>query len=341
MNTDQFDQWMSFADGALATYVPKVLMAVVVLAADLCVIRLVMRGVRWAMSLEHVDQTLQRFLSSLIGWGLENLLFVSVIQMLGVATTSFVAIIGAAGRAVGLALQVTLSNFVGGVLILLFRPYKVSDPIVAQGVTGHVKEIRIFTTTLLTPENKLAMVPSGAMANGNIINHTTEGRLRVDLNFGVSGDSSIADVRRILGEVMKAHPNVMADPRAGQNGKQAQPVGHGAGHTALLRAGALLGCVLRRVRARPGSPPQGRSAGAAGRHQRVHQVRVLLAGRRAGARSAFNPLHGGSDHRQQRFPEFVRLVVPNAGHGFQRFRIGGLRTGDVGKQLVGGHDAGA
>lgn len=215
MNTDQLDQWMSFANGALATYVPKILMALVVLAVGLFVIRLVMRGVQRAMSLKHVDHTLQRFLSSLIGWGLKILLFVSVIQMLGVATTSFVAIIGAAGLAVGLALQGTLANFAGGVLILLFRPYKVGDLIEAQGVTGHVKEIQIFTTTLLTPENKLAMVPNGAMANGNIINYTTEGRLRVDLTFGVSGDSSIAEVRRILGEVMKAHPKVMADPAPG------------------------------------------------------------------------------------------------------------------------------
>ena len=151
-------------------------------------------------------------MGSLIGWGLKALLFVSVIQMLGVATTSFVAVLGAAGLAVGLALQGTLANFAGGVLILLFKPYKVGDLIEAQGEFGSVKEIQIFTTVLLTPENKTAIVPNGAMANGNIINYSREGRIRVDLTVGISYDSDIRKAREVLLKVMADQPNVMKDP---------------------------------------------------------------------------------------------------------------------------------
>ncbi|HEX2616908.1 MAG TPA: mechanosensitive ion channel family protein, partial [Flavobacteriales bacterium] len=115
------DKWLSLAGAAVVSYAPKVLMALLVLWVGLIAIRLFMRGVGRTMSARAVDHTLQRFFLSLVGWGLKILLFVSVIQMLGVATTSFVAIIGAAGLAIGLALQGTLANFAGGVLVLLFR----------------------------------------------------------------------------------------------------------------------------------------------------------------------------------------------------------------------------
>jgi len=225
MNTNQLENWASMAGTAIYTYLPKVLLALVVLVVGLYIIRLLMRGVERTLSAKSVDHTLQRFFISLAGWGMKVLLFISVIQMLGVATTSFVAIIGAAGLAVGLALQGTLANFAGGVLILLFRPYKVGDLVEAQGITGHVKEIQIFTTVLLTPENKLAIVPNGPMANGNIVNYSAEGRIRVDLTFGVAGDTSIAEVRRILVEVMKAEPKVLAEPAPGVTVSKLNPEG--------------------------------------------------------------------------------------------------------------------
>jgi small conductance mechanosensitive channel len=155
---------------------------------------------------------LQRFLSSLLGWGLKILLFISVIQMLGVATTSFVAVIGAAGLAVGLALQGTLANFAGGVLILLFRPYKVGDVIEAQGHAGEVREIQIFTTVLLTVDNRTVIIPNGAMANGNIVNNTEQGRIRVDLPMLVNDHVDVPRVRAVLLDAAKGHPLVLADP---------------------------------------------------------------------------------------------------------------------------------
>jgi small conductance mechanosensitive channel len=215
MNDLHADEWLSRGGAIVLTYLPKVLLALLVLWIGLLAIRMLGRVLDKGLVRRGVDHTLQRFFVSMMGWGLKVLLFVSVIQMLGVATTSFVAIIGAAGLAVGLALQGTLANFAGGVLVLLFRPYKVGDLIEAQGLTGHVKEIQIFTTVLLTPENKTAIIPNGPMANGNIVNYSAEGRIRVDLTFAVAGDTAVSDVRRLLTEAMRKDPKVLADPAPG------------------------------------------------------------------------------------------------------------------------------
>ncbi|MCB0794340.1 MAG: mechanosensitive ion channel [Flavobacteriales bacterium] len=196
----------------VTAYLPKVLLALLFLWVGLRLIKMVVRILGKSMEKKGTDVTLRRFLGNLLGWLLKAMLFISVIQMLGVATTSFVAVLGAAGLAVGLALQGTLSNFAGGVLILLFRPYKVGDLIEAQGVLGNVKEIQLFTTVLLTPENKTAIVPNGAMANGNIINFTAEGRVRVDLTIGISYDSDVRKAREVLLKVMQDQPEVMKDP---------------------------------------------------------------------------------------------------------------------------------
>lgn len=212
MDTTQWNDWLAHAGAVVLAYAPKVLLALIVLWIGLLVIRMITRLMDRSMAGRGVDHTLQRFFVSMVGWGLKILLFVSVIQMLGVATTSFVAIIGAAGLAVGLALQGTLANFAGGVLVLLFRPYKVGDLVEAQGVLGNVKEIQIFTTVLITPENKTAIIPNGPMANGNIINYSAEGRMRVDLTFGVAGDTAIGEVRRVLIETMARVPKVLAEP---------------------------------------------------------------------------------------------------------------------------------
>jgi len=193
-------------------YGPKLFMALLVLWVGHLLIRLAGRLLDRAMTSREVEPTLQRFLRSLITIALRVLLFITVIQMLGVETTSFVAIIGAAGLAVGLALQGTLANFAGGTLVLLFRPYKVGDLIEAQGVTGHVKEIQIFTTILLTPENKTAIIPNGPMANGNIINYSADGRMRVDLVFGMAHDMSITAAREALVASMKKNPKVLQNP---------------------------------------------------------------------------------------------------------------------------------
>jgi small conductance mechanosensitive channel len=164
-----------------------------------------------------VESTLQRFLHSLVTVSLRVLLLITFIGMLGVQTTSFIAIIGAAGLAIGLALQGTLANFAGGTLILLFKPYKVGDLIETQGVLGNVKEIQIFTTVLITPDNKTAILPNGPIANGNIVNYTKEGLIRVDLTFGLNYAASLPKAREVLVGVMSAHPKVLKDPAPSVN----------------------------------------------------------------------------------------------------------------------------
>lgn len=193
-------------------YAPQVLSALVILIVGLFAIRLVVKGTRKVMKRRGVDETLQKFLSDLLSWTLKVLLFVTVVAKLGVATTSFAAIIGAAGLAIGLALQGSLSNFAGGALIMVFKPFKVGDLIEAQGELGVVKEIQIFTTHIVTPTNKLVIIPNGSLSNGNITNYSGEGTLRVDLTIGVSYDADIKETKEILMNVLTSHPQVQKNP---------------------------------------------------------------------------------------------------------------------------------
>ena len=150
------------------------------------------------MEKRGTDETLRPFLLNLLSWILKAALVITVIQMLGVATTSFVALLGAAGLAVGFALQGTLANFAGGALILLFKPYKVGDLIESQDHLGVVKEIQIFTTILLNPQNRTIILPNGAVSNGDITNYTREGKLRVDLTVGIAYESDIRKAKQVL-----------------------------------------------------------------------------------------------------------------------------------------------
>ncbi len=193
-------------------YSPKVITALVILIVGLFLISLVTKLTKRIMKKRGVDETLQKFLNNLLGWALKILLFVTVISNLGVATTSFAAIIGAAGLAIGLALQGSLSNFAGGALIMIFKPFKVGDLIEAQGELGVVKEIQIFTTQINTPTNKLVIIPNGALSNGNITNYSAEGKLRVDLTMGVGYDEDIKQTKEVLMQVLTSHPKVLKEP---------------------------------------------------------------------------------------------------------------------------------
>lgn len=169
------------------------------------------------MNKKGVDQTLQKFLGDLISWTLKVLIFITAISQVGVQTTSFVAILGAAGLAVGLALQGSLANFAGGALIMIFKPFKVGDLIEAQGELGVVKEIQIFTTKLNSPQNRLIIIPNGALSNGNITNYTEEGILRIDLFFGVSYDADIKQTKEVIMNVINNNPKILKDPAPAVN----------------------------------------------------------------------------------------------------------------------------
>lgn len=209
------DNLNSYTDAAiqfLIDYGPTVLGALVVLILGLWLISWFTKVVKKGFVRGKVDETLIPFLGSLVNWTLKLLLLISVASMVGIATTSFIAVLGAAGLAIGLALQGTLANFAGGVIILLFKPYKLGDLIEAQGFLGVVEEIQIFVTKLRSPQNELIIIPNGAISNGSLKNYTETGHRRIDCTIGISYDSDIKKAREVLMGVMTSHPKVLKDP---------------------------------------------------------------------------------------------------------------------------------
>lgn len=196
----------------LLEFGPKLLLAIIVLWIGLRIIKWIVKILGKNMSKSKVEPTLVKFVSNLVSWGLKVLLFISAATMIGIETTSFVAIIGAAGLAVGLALQGALANFAGGVLLIIFKPYKVGDVISAQGEAGEVKEVQIFTTVLLNPDNETIIIPNGAVVGGNIKNYSKEGKIRHNLAMGISYDANIKQAREVLMKTMTDHPLVLQDP---------------------------------------------------------------------------------------------------------------------------------
>jgi len=193
-------------------YAPKLALAIVTLIIGLWIISGVTRLFHASMEKSKVDATLIPFISNLTSWILKLLLFISVASMLGIATTSFIAVLGAAGLAIGLALQGSLSNFAGGVLVMIFKPYKVGDLIETQGHLGVVKEVQIFNTIIVSPHNKQIIIPNGLSSNGSIINYTAEGQLRVDLTVGIAYDADITKAKSVVLDVLTKHDKVLSDP---------------------------------------------------------------------------------------------------------------------------------
>ena len=193
-------------------YGPKVLLAIITLIVGLWIIKVILKGANRGFEKSNMDESLRPFISSLLGWTLKLLLFISIASMVGIATTSFIAVMGAAGLAVGLALQGTLANFAGGAMILIFKPYKIGELIEAQGHLGVVKEIHIFVTILLSPESKTIIIPNGPMSNGDIVNYTREGKIRVDMTIGVAYDSDIRKAKEVLQTLIESDERVLADP---------------------------------------------------------------------------------------------------------------------------------
>ncbi|WP_299432944.1 mechanosensitive ion channel domain-containing protein [uncultured Aquimarina sp.] len=205
-------KWLDKGLDFIIDFGPKVIGAILIWIIGSWIIKKMMKGISKLMTVRNYDESLQKFLTNLLGWLLKILLILAVFGTVGVNTTSFAAILAAAGLAVGLALQGSLANFAGGVLIMIFKPFKIGDLIEAQGVLGVVKEIEIFTTKLSTPENKEAIVPNGTLSNGNIINYTSHGTLRVDLNIGIGYGDDIKKAKDVIMKVLTDNPKVLKDP---------------------------------------------------------------------------------------------------------------------------------
>lgn len=191
------------------THGPSLILSIITLIVGLWIINRVVSVMSSTMDKRKVEPTLARFLSSLVSFGLKALLLISVLGMIGVNTTSFIAVLGAAGLAIGLALQGSLANFAGGVLILLFRPFRVGHVIDAQSCLGVVHEIGILNTIMKTFDNKTIIIPNGKLSNDTIVNMSLEEMRRVDWSFGVSYDDDIRKVRSVLQELLDGEERIL------------------------------------------------------------------------------------------------------------------------------------
>lgn len=212
LNIHSAEEYASAFLQKLVDYSPRIVSAFLVLIVGLYAIRLINRFVKRVMIQRALDPTLSKFLADILLWALRVLLFITFISRLGIETSSFVAILGAAGLAVGLSLQGSLSNFAGGMLIILFKPFRVGDTIEAQNVTGTVSEIQIFVTKLITGHNQTIFIPNGILSNGVIINYSMESIRKAELTLAVSYDTDIRKAKDIITGIMAANPKVLKDP---------------------------------------------------------------------------------------------------------------------------------
>lgn len=196
----------------ITNYGFKIVGAIAIWIIGSWIIKIIHKGVKKIMISRDYEESLQKFLLNLISWILKLLLITAILSKLGVETTSFAAVIAAAGLAIGMALQGSLSNFAGGIMIMIFRPFKIGDLIETQGEIGSVKEIEIFTTKLIGLSNKEIIIPNGVLSNGTIINYTSLGTRRVDLVFGVSYDADIKQTKSVIMDVLNSNSKVLKDP---------------------------------------------------------------------------------------------------------------------------------
>lgn len=197
----------------VVTYAPKLVGAILVFIVGRWVIKGIMRLFRRTLDKRDVDPSLKPFLRGTVRTLLMVLLVISVLSMMGIEMTAFVAVIGAIGLAVGLALSGTLQNFAGGVIILLFKPYRVGDFIEAQDYKGTVNAIQIFNTILKTPDNKTVILPNGEMSTSSLVNYSTEDKRRVDWTFGIGYGDSTEEAIKILQDLISDDDRILDNPQ--------------------------------------------------------------------------------------------------------------------------------
>ncbi|HSG63844.1 MAG TPA: mechanosensitive ion channel domain-containing protein [Gammaproteobacteria bacterium] len=209
-----FGQWLDpqFVTPLIVTWGGRIVAALAVFVIGRWIAKAITRGIRRAMSRADIDETLGRFLGNLIYILLISLVILTALSTLGINTTNFLAIVGAAGLAVGLALKDSLSNFAAGVMLVLFRPFKVGDYIDAAGIAGSVESIGIFSTVLKTPDNRVITVPNGLIYGATITNFSAEATRRVDLLIGISYDDDIGRARALIQGVISEDNRILREP---------------------------------------------------------------------------------------------------------------------------------
>lgn len=197
----------------LTVYGLRILAAVAILIIGRWVAKGLTRGVTRLMESRKIDQTLVKFTGNLTYIAILTFVIIAAIGQLGIQTTSFIAVLGAAGLAVGLALQGSLANFAAGFLMILFRPFKVGDVIEGAGIAGKVEEIQIFTTKIVAPDNKTVIVPNAKLTEDNIVNWTVKGTRRVDMVFGIGYGDDIDAAREIIKDILAQDNRILKDPK--------------------------------------------------------------------------------------------------------------------------------
>lgn len=195
-----------------AFYGIKIIAAVAIFVVGRWIAKALANVVRRLMTKSKVHETLISFVGNLTYIALLTIVVIAALNQLGIQTTSFIAIIGAAGLAIGLALQGSLANFAAGVLLIIFRPFKTGDYIEGAGVAGTVEEIQIFTTQLKTPDNKTIIIPNAKLTGDNIVNYSAKDTRRVDMVIGVSYSDDIQKVKEVLQDILAKDERVLQDP---------------------------------------------------------------------------------------------------------------------------------
>ncbi len=206
------ENWMEIVQTYATEYGLNIIAAVAILIIGRIVVGMLTGVVKRLMKKANVEDTLTRFVASLTRIALMVFVFIAALDQLGVETASFIAIIGAAGLAVGFALQGSLSNFASGVMLIMFRPFKAGDFVEAGGTAGVVDAIRIFNTILKTPDNKTVIVPNSGITGGNIVNYSAQETRRVDMVFGIGYGDDIKKAKEILHKILDDDPRILKDP---------------------------------------------------------------------------------------------------------------------------------
>ncbi|NHM02223.1 mechanosensitive ion channel family protein [Flavobacterium difficile] len=210
----EFQPYLNTIKNIIFDYSPRIAIALILLFGGLWLTSFITKTAKKIMTKRNVEITLTNFLGNIIFWTLRIMVFIAVISKLGVETSSFVAILGAAGLAVGLSLQGSLSNFAGGILIILFKPFRVGDVIEVQGEQGSVSEILIFSTKIITATNQIVYIPNGILSNGKIKNYSQLNTRRVDIEIITNYSSDVTAIKSNILSIINQHPLVLKEPKS-------------------------------------------------------------------------------------------------------------------------------
>ncbi|RKF22134.1 small-conductance mechanosensitive channel MscS [Alginatibacterium sediminis] len=209
---DSSMSWFEKNQEVLLQYAVNIAAALVVLVVGFIVAKIVASSIEKVLDKRNVDHTISQFVASIVRYALIAFVIIAALSRVGVQTASFVAIVGAAGLAIGLALQGSLANFAAGVLIISFRPFKAGDFVEVSGTSGVVKSVQIFTTILTTGDNKEVIIPNGSILGGNIVNYSANDTRRIDLIVGVGYGADLAKTKQVLRDVCEADSRVLKNP---------------------------------------------------------------------------------------------------------------------------------